>query len=453
MAEIIFNHYDSPKTPNTGSTGIYFGTDGEFKKIDYEGNKTLAGPPRGGSDGQVLTKSGSTNYDYYWSTNASDNYWSLNGSILEPVNSTYDLLISGGTLGLTHGTTINEISNNSAVTANSRSILTENAIKDYVEDQIGAENFWDRNSTILSMVNTGDTLQVGDTIINGSVLAQGTVGATPISGAGTRMMWIPSKAAFRCGIVDGIQWDAANIGHYSFAAGYNNTANGLYSTVGGGGNNTASDSYSTVGGGGNNTASGFYSTVGGGGDNTANSLYSTVGGGYNNTASEEYSTVGGGRDNTASGYYSTVGGGRNNTASQGYTFASGLRAKAIYSGCFVWADSTDADFTSTAVNQFLIRASGGVGINTNLTGATLTIKGEGTTSATTALEIYNNTGTSVLSIFDNGSIQTADPSSGIGKWKLGDTVSETGMTLISTDYIEVDINGTIYKLALVEHTE
>jgi hypothetical protein len=31
----------------------------------------------------------------------------------------------------------------------------------------------------------------------------------------------------------------------------------------------------------------------------------------------------------------------------------------------VWADSTDADFASTANNQFLIRANGGVGINTN----------------------------------------------------------------------------------------
>jgi len=34
-------------------------------------------------------------------------------------------------------------------------------------------------------------------------------------------------------------------------------------------------------------------------------------------------------------------------------------------GTFVWADSTNADFASTGVNQFLIRVSGGVGIGTN----------------------------------------------------------------------------------------
>ncbi|MBK7146596.1 MAG: hypothetical protein IPH76_15795 [Xanthomonadales bacterium] len=34
-------------------------------------------------------------------------------------------------------------------------------------------------------------------------------------------------------------------------------------------------------------------------------------------------------------------------------------------GTFVWADYQDADFVSTGPNQFLIRAQGGVAINTN----------------------------------------------------------------------------------------
>jgi hypothetical protein len=41
-------------------------------------------------------------------------------------------------------------------------------------------------------------------------------------------------------------------------------------------------------------------------------------------------------------------------------FAAGNRAKANHDGAFVWADSTDADFASTAANRFAIRASGGV---------------------------------------------------------------------------------------------
>src|SRR5205085_11815757 len=54
-----------------------------------------------------------------------------------------------------------------------------------------------------------------------------------------------------------------------------------------------------------------------------------------------------------------------NTAAGNYSFAAGRQAKANHNGAFVWADHTFVDFASTGVNQFLIRASGGVGINTN----------------------------------------------------------------------------------------
>jgi len=39
--------------------------------------------------------------------------------------------------------------------------------------------------------------------------------------------------------------------------------------------------------------------------------------------------------------------------------------KQIMPGAFVWGDSANADFASTGENQFLVRASGGVGINKN----------------------------------------------------------------------------------------
>jgi hypothetical protein len=155
-----------------------------------------------------------------------------------------------------------------------------------------------------------------------------------------------------------------------------NGLNLMYATVGGGVGNTASDHYDTVAGGYYNTASGYYSTVGGGQDNIAgeratvgggyrndaNAPRATVGGGYGNTANNFHATVGGGRENTASGYIATIPGGYLNEASGYYSFAAGRRAKANDSGTFVWADSTDANFASTANDQFLIRASGGVGI-------------------------------------------------------------------------------------------
>ena len=43
--------------------------------------------------------------------------------------------------------------------------------------------------------------------------------------------------------------------------------------------------------------------------------------------------------------------------------AAGRNAKANHQGAFVWADSQDADFASTAANQFSIRAAGGVRVS------------------------------------------------------------------------------------------
>lgn len=80
---------------------------------------------------------------------------------------------------------------------------------------------------------------------NGSVLFDGTTGATPTSGAGTRMMWIPAKWAFRAGAVTSTQWDNGSIGNYSAAFGYNTTANGSYSAAFGN-STTASGDYSSA---------------------------------------------------------------------------------------------------------------------------------------------------------------------------------------------------------------
>jgi hypothetical protein len=157
--------------------------------------------------------------------------------------------------------------------------------------------------------------------------------------------------------------------------GMGNAASELSATVGGGRGNTASGDYATVGGGYSNTANDYYATVGGGVNNLAGGSSATVGGGWNDTASGDHATVGGGKANTAGGDYATVTGGYYNTASGDYSFAAGRRAKANHTGAFVWADGTDADFTSTGNNQFLIRASGGVGIGTTAPLTTAHVRG------------------------------------------------------------------------------
>ena len=68
--------------------------------------------------------------------------------------------------------------------------------------------------------------------VDNTIWSEGTTGATPTSGAGTRFMWIPSKQAVRAGAVDSSQWDDANIGQGSFCfSRYRSTASGADSFV------------------------------------------------------------------------------------------------------------------------------------------------------------------------------------------------------------------------------
>ena len=54
-------------------------------------------------------------------------------------------------------------------------------------------------------------------------------GNPPVEGAGTRMMWYPDQAVFRMGAVSDDRWDAANLGSFSTAIGYNCVASGSVS--------------------------------------------------------------------------------------------------------------------------------------------------------------------------------------------------------------------------------
>ena len=70
---------------------------------------------------------------------------------------------------------------------------------------------------------------------DGGFVAGGTTGtgAIPASGVGTRMMWHPSKAAFRAGKAESNEWDDANVGLYSTAFGLVATASGAGSLAAG----------------------------------------------------------------------------------------------------------------------------------------------------------------------------------------------------------------------------
>ncbi|HNQ73819.1 MAG TPA: tail fiber domain-containing protein [Verrucomicrobiota bacterium] len=199
-----------------------------------------------------------------------------------------------------------------------------------------------------------------------------------------------------------------HIGTYSSSStiggGYDNDigTNSPYSTIGGGENNhIGTNSWaSTIGGGyGNDIGTNSYSSTIGGGENNhigTNSLASTIGGGYRNDIGTDsyYSTIAGGGKNHIGTYsssstigggsgnrilndsaFATIPGGRSNTVAANYTFAAGADAKANHTGSFVWADSSGGDFATTGDNQFLIRASGFVGINKNTPATALDVNG------------------------------------------------------------------------------
>jgi trimeric autotransporter adhesin len=166
-----------------------------------------------------------------------------------------------------------------------------------------------------------------------------------------------------------------------------------YAAVGGGAGNRAGDfagttsdaAYATIAGGLGNNAQGLYSSIGGGYANLARDNGATVAGGHGNAATGAASAIAGGLGNRAPGDYAAVAGGNSNCAGADFSFAFGTNAKVRPAldpgagtacsgltypggngdvGSLVWADSEPVDFASSGPNQFLLRAQGGVGINT-----------------------------------------------------------------------------------------
>ena len=231
------------------------------------------------------------------------------------------------------------------------------------------------NNTERMRLTTGGRVGIGTAtptaslhiIGNDGIIAEGTfgTGATPPTGAGTRMFWYPAKGAFRAGgipINPSSAWDPVNIGNYSFAGCYDTKASGAYSTAFGSGSTAAGD-YSIAAGdrcNGNGigsvamgsvcNATGGYSVAMGRGAVASDS--SAVAMGYHNTASGKYSLAFGNE---------TVASGDNSVAMGFWGSTNGKK------GSFVFADNSSTAVTNdTTNNQFVVRATGGVIFWTNI---------------------------------------------------------------------------------------
>ncbi|MCX2486111.1 tail fiber domain-containing protein [Pedobacter sp. MR2016-24] len=165
-------------------------------------------------------------------------------------------------------------------------------------------------------------------------VAQGTFGSglIPVTGAGTRMMWYPRKAAFRVGSVTGTAWDDGSVANYTIAMGYNTIA----SSVGAISMGTSSN------------ATGNYTTAIG-----------------NNTISSGIGSVAVGNSATASGDYS-VALGRNVNGGAASSVAIGNYVNSTGAGAMSLGDnSTATAMNFNVANRFVARFAGGYRFHTS----------------------------------------------------------------------------------------
>lgn len=252
---------------------------------------------------------------------------------------------------------------------------------------------------------------------NGAVLFSGNTGGTPTSGAGTRLMWIPSKMAFRAGSVTGNEWDNSNIGPNSVAMGYSTKANGEYSTALG---------YST-------TASGKYSIAMG--DSTTASNYASTAMGGSTTASAQYSTAIGGSTkafgwaSTAMGHWTTASG-YASTAMGEYAAASGSNSIAM------GKNTTASEYGSTAIGYYtkaLGFASTAMGAGTTANNYYTTAMGIGTTASgeySTAMGFATLASGETSTAMGSGTIASGDGSTAMG---VGTKASGVYSTVMGVD--------------------
>lgn len=198
-------------------------------------------------------------------------------------------------------------------------------------------------------------------IKGGALLIDSTTGSTPVSGPGTRLMWIPAKAAFRVGGISGTQWDEASVGYNSIASGFDATASGPASismgqqTIASGAQSIAMG-YNTTSIGAQSTALG-YSTTAGGINSTAMGSYTSATG--KTSIAMGFNTIASGDQSTAIGY-NTVASGTNSTAMGSYVSTSG------FTGCLTIGDNSTTTIMQTFVtNGMRTRFAGGYRFFTN----------------------------------------------------------------------------------------
>ncbi len=227
--------------------------------------------------------------------------------------------------------------------------------------------------------------------------ASAPYGDPPVSGGGRRMMWYADKAAFRAGYAGGDEWDNANTGPYSIAAGWETTASGLYSTAFG--HETIASNYFSTALGNSTEASGQNSIAMG---HTTKAMgSSSMAMGYLTVADGEFATAIGydaladGQAATAIGYvsYALANGataiGYHVTANGSYSTTIGSYVSSnSYEGSFLIGDhSSTLMMNSPSANNFRARFANGYRLYTSADLSTGCSLGAGDNAWTTGSDV------------------------------------------------------------------
>lgn len=335
----------------------------------------------------------------------------------------------------------------------------------------GTNNIAQGNTSVIGGGSSNNVQGSYSTVAGGKTNYSGGDFATVAGGSG-------NQAAGNFSAIGGGLTNTSSAVYGSIGGGNSNQASGDNSTVAGGSTNVASGGFAAIGGGSQNHGVGFSSTVAGGQANIAGAASiwgDTVGGGISNQAiggyavvsggTQNYSvnaetvvaggtgnyaqapeaTVGGGSGNYASASWATVPGGYSNYANGTASFAAGNSAVASYNGDFVWSDdSADSYFAATNVNQFAIRAHGGLVLDAGGDAAFYT--GNANVEQNRYLTLLNSPVAQTASGLKAGGILCASDFSYASPGK-SDLITQgkmsVGFNYISHDY-NLAVNGPIY---------
>ena len=255
-----------------------------------------------------------------------------------------------------------------------------------------------------------------------------TLFAPPASGAGTRLMWYPQKAAFRVGVVDNLSWDKDSIGRFSFASGSSNKAKGTSSTSMGDG--TTASGFASTSMGDRTTASGTHSTSMG---------LNTKASGAGSTSMGE-STTASGIGSTSMGVITTASGTRS-TSMGNETTASGFASTSM------GLNTTASGFASTSMGQGSVaseNSSTSMGVSTTASGFASTSMGAFTTASgdySTSMGFRTTASGEVSTSMGNGTAARAYASMALGRFNDSIATSSTTSSIL-TDPLFIIGNGT-----------